>query len=952
MLKRLKDIEILDKHKILGEGAFSKVLKVKSKLDNKIYALKKIDINKVSKSDCENLKVEIKLHQKLFHKNIIKFYDCLQVKNMVYFLLEYATNGCLFFYIHSQKGIPEQITLRFLYQTALAIKHLHDRNLIHRDIKPENILIDENFNVKLCDFGWSCFLNNDDYRTSVCGTYEYMSPEIVNDRLHTNKVDMWCLGILLYELLHGNPPYKASDLDEIHKEISQNRIMINSCISKDTKDLMKNLLRKNPENRYDIDEMLRHPAFEKNKKEFLKPLKKQDLETLIRNFILNSDGSSNNIPDIIKNYKKNGIIENKSFNNEEENKYCFKKNNIKNDFFIEVTNELDNPKLTKNTTFFDEVNSSKYNYNESILNGDNETNINFFQTPKKDNLNFTKKKKDKNLKKNFFQSEKNYIKTTPKNDKFKAEFNNYLKTKFSVKEKKNENNFSKVNFNNIKPLESDYFSNKIYSNSPLIKKLNNKIFMKKKNIKEINVKNNLKNQRNKIKSKDKKINSKKKKKKKLLIPKKILTPKKIIKSKNYNKIKFENKFSKNDEINLYEKLQKNKILNSSINLTKNNSSNPSTKNSSTNYFNFSSNYTSEKNSILIDNSIKTPKNIFSSKYLNSNSNNNKLLNKLSSNTRSRSLINTTKLKSNTFIDSNIFFKRNKNLSQKNGSIILKENNNKKEEEKKNSYTYLKKNSSNYLKKNHIDENKLEKNDMSKYLRLNDYKYDKTELNVQLSKTKNILYNNRKKEENIQEKSSEKKRNDIMNGNKVIYSGSRRNTDITRLKETSLSRKTSMSKFKYVVINGKLIKKDLTEEEKTCHRKNLAKSHSSLLNRTSSVIITSQISRKDFSKEKNIKNTDKHKFAFTNNYIKFDNEKKKKFNFHINKESEEFMEFSKKNIRVVSSRDLKSYILRDKKKEVNKDVGKKSPKNNYVGRSQSRFDSINLEDTDIIYKSKK
>lgn len=126
---------------------------------------------------------------------------------MVYFLLEYAGNGNLFFYIHSLEGLPELLALRFLYQTTLAVQHLHQRDIIHRDIKPENILLDDQFNIKLCDLGWSCINDNDQYRTSICGTYEYMSPEIVLDRAHNNKVDIWCLGILLYEMLHGNPPF-------------------------------------------------------------------------------------------------------------------------------------------------------------------------------------------------------------------------------------------------------------------------------------------------------------------------------------------------------------------------------------------------------------------------------------------------------------------------------------------------------------------------------------------------------------------------------------------------------------------------------------------------------------------------------------------------------------------------------------------------------------------------
>lgn len=143
------------------------------------------------------------MHKQLVHPNIIRFHDALQENNMVYFLLEYASNGCLFYYIHCKEGLPELLALRFFYQTSLALRYLHGMNLIHRDIKPENILLDEDFNAKMCDFGWSCYLEDDDYRTSVCGTYEYMSPEILGSRYHTNKVDIWCMGILLYEMLHG-----------------------------------------------------------------------------------------------------------------------------------------------------------------------------------------------------------------------------------------------------------------------------------------------------------------------------------------------------------------------------------------------------------------------------------------------------------------------------------------------------------------------------------------------------------------------------------------------------------------------------------------------------------------------------------------------------------------------------------------------------------------------------
>ena len=159
----LKDIEVLDRTP-LGEGAFSYVFKVRHRSSQKTFALKKIDILQLSKADCENLKLEIKLHKSLIDPYIIRFHGCIQRKNIVYMLLEHAANGSLFFYIDLEKGLPEILALRFLYETAKGIQYLHHQGVVHRDIKPENILLDKDFRVKVCDFGWSCELDNNETR--------------------------------------------------------------------------------------------------------------------------------------------------------------------------------------------------------------------------------------------------------------------------------------------------------------------------------------------------------------------------------------------------------------------------------------------------------------------------------------------------------------------------------------------------------------------------------------------------------------------------------------------------------------------------------------------------------------------------------------------------------------------------------------------------------------------
>jgi len=112
--------------------------------------------------------------------------------------------------IKKSKGIDEKSAFKYFIETASAILFLHTNDLIHRDLKPENILLDENNNVKLCDFGWCVELKEDDApRKTFCGTYEYMAPEIVKETPYDKSVDIWSLGILLYELLHGYSPFRV-----------------------------------------------------------------------------------------------------------------------------------------------------------------------------------------------------------------------------------------------------------------------------------------------------------------------------------------------------------------------------------------------------------------------------------------------------------------------------------------------------------------------------------------------------------------------------------------------------------------------------------------------------------------------------------------------------------------------------------------------------------------------
>lgn len=156
-LNSLQDIMILEKKQI-GVGASGNVFKVFHKASKKILALKHIDILKFKKIECQNLRNEILFHSKLGHENIIKFHDSLQIKNFVFLLTEYAENGNLVSQSRSKKKLSVKSALNYFYQITKGVEYMHKQKVIHRDLKPENILLSKNNEIKICDFGLSCTL--------------------------------------------------------------------------------------------------------------------------------------------------------------------------------------------------------------------------------------------------------------------------------------------------------------------------------------------------------------------------------------------------------------------------------------------------------------------------------------------------------------------------------------------------------------------------------------------------------------------------------------------------------------------------------------------------------------------------------------------------------------------------------------------------------------------------
>ena len=250
------------KNVILGEGSFSIVQLYEHKRTKKLYAVKKMNSEKIQNiSKNKNLiNTEVNIHGRINHPNIIKLHNFCKNKNLCYLIMEYAEEGTLFDLVRSTMGLSEKYSFYYFIQTLNSIYFLHLHSIIHRDLKPENLLINSKNILKLCDFGWSVKLN-DDKRTTFCGTVEYMAPEIIKKQKYDESIDIWSLGVLLYELVHSYSPFFSEDLDakKIGKNITMNELKFKKGLSNEYKDLVNSLLIKDSTKRIKIEDIYQHP---------------------------------------------------------------------------------------------------------------------------------------------------------------------------------------------------------------------------------------------------------------------------------------------------------------------------------------------------------------------------------------------------------------------------------------------------------------------------------------------------------------------------------------------------------------------------------------------------------------------------------------------------------------------------------------------------------------------
>ena len=257
----LEDFETL---KLLGKGSYGKVYLVKNINSNKVYAMKVLDKQfLIDKNQISHIKTERIALEKLRHPFIVKLnYAFQDIKNL-YFITEFLQGGELFFHLRKKSGFKEKEVKFYMSQILLAIEFMHNNNYIYRDLKPENIMIDKEGNIKLTDFGLSKILKPNETTSTLCGTAEYLAPEILFTKAYDKTCDWFSFGVVIFELFCGYHPFGRKN-KKIDPTIYLRKTYIPEKVGKKAKDLIEKLFVSNPKNRLgykSADEIKNHPFF-------------------------------------------------------------------------------------------------------------------------------------------------------------------------------------------------------------------------------------------------------------------------------------------------------------------------------------------------------------------------------------------------------------------------------------------------------------------------------------------------------------------------------------------------------------------------------------------------------------------------------------------------------------------------------------------------------------------
>ena len=311
--------------KVLGRGSFGSVYLVTRKEDNKIYALKTVILEKLSKKEQENSVNEVRILASVNHPNVIGYKEAFwnDKESSLNIVMEYADDGDLQTKIQKMKKeggmFNENLIWSYSIQMIEGLKALHDKKIMHRDLKSANIfLVKDKHQCKLGDMNVSKVIKDKVLLTQT-GTPYYASPEVWNDEPYSYKSDLWSIGCVIYEICALHPPFRGKDLDELYVNVCKGKIeRISQAYSDDLWKMIKMLLQVDVNKRVNCDSFLNHKLIIKKKKELKEKIKEfnyieNNLEKNKNNGVLLNTIKFNNIKEI-----KSQLPKNKNYNNENE----------------------------------------------------------------------------------------------------------------------------------------------------------------------------------------------------------------------------------------------------------------------------------------------------------------------------------------------------------------------------------------------------------------------------------------------------------------------------------------------------------------------------------------------------------------------------------------------------------------------------------------------------------
>jgi serum/glucocorticoid-regulated kinase 3 len=237
---------------VIGRGSFGKVVLVAHRQTKKLYAMKILaKDNVVKRKQVEHTRTERRVLGYTDHPFIVGLLCAFQTPQRLYFVLDYCPGGELFYHLSRMKKLPEHMACFYAAEITLALEHLHSLGVVYRDLKPENILLTKDGHIKLADFGLAKegIRDGTSGTNSLCGTPEYLPPEILDRQGHGTAVDWWNLGMVLYEMLTGLPPWYTNDRKKLFERLRSARLHFPPYVSRRAENLIRHLLTRNPHER-------------------------------------------------------------------------------------------------------------------------------------------------------------------------------------------------------------------------------------------------------------------------------------------------------------------------------------------------------------------------------------------------------------------------------------------------------------------------------------------------------------------------------------------------------------------------------------------------------------------------------------------------------------------------------------------------------------------------------